>query len=65
MNLGDVAVGLYFLFMFWPGVSYAVRRLHDMNMSGFWLLLVWFPLIPLMMLFRNGTPGSNDYGPEP
>ncbi len=65
MNLGDVAVGLYFLFMFWPGFSYAVRRLHDMNMSGFWLLLVWFPVIPIMMLFRNGTPGSNDYGPEP
>ncbi len=65
----DVCVGLFTMLMIWPSISCGVRRLHDMNMSGVWMLFIWLPpilpIVPLMMLFRGGTQGSNDYGPEP
>lgn len=65
----DAGVGFFALLMIWPIYSYAVRRLHDMNMSGFWLLVGWIPpiglVLSLMMLFRGGTDGPNSYGPKP
>ena len=65
----DAGVGFFALLMIWPIYSYTVRRLHDMNMSGFWLLVSWIPpiglVLSLMMLFRGGTDGSNSYGPKP
>ena len=50
-------------------VPISVKRLHDMNRPGwhFWLLFVpiysWY--LSLLMLFERGTPGPNDYGPDP
>ena len=65
----DAGVGFFALLMIWPIYSYSVRRLHDMNMSGFWLLVGWIPpiglVLSLMMLFRGGTDGPNSYGPKP
>ena len=65
----DAGVGFFALLMIWPIYSYTVRRLHDMNMSGFWLLVSWIPpiglVLSLMMLFRGGTDGPNSYGPKP
>ena len=65
----DAGVRFFALLMNWPIYSYSVRRLHDMNMSGFWLLVAWIPpiglVLALMMLFRCGTDGPNSYGPKP
>ena len=48
-------------------VVFGVRRLHDMNMSGWLLLLMLVPLVNiifgLVMLFVPGKPTANDYGP--
>ncbi|MFN8662756.1 MAG: DUF805 domain-containing protein [Thermomicrobiales bacterium] len=50
-----------------PGLSVAVRRLHDTDRSGWWLLLVIIPIIGwivlIVFLASSGTPGSNKYGP--
>ena len=58
-------------------VPVSVRRLHDRNMSGWWYLLLWgLNLIPVIGFFSgitafvimgclDGTPGENDYGPNP
>lgn len=46
----------------------AVRRLHDFNVSGWWMLISFIPfgqLIILWLIFKKGTPGANDYGQEP
>lgn len=46
----------------------AVRRLHDMNSSGWYVLLTFAPfgqLVILWLMFKNGTSGINDYGEEP
>ncbi len=46
--------------------SQSVKRLHDMNWSGWWLLLFVIPFVNLVMalvlLFKPGTDGPNDYG---
>ena len=47
----------------------AVRRLHDLNVSGWYLLLWLVPLVNfilgLTLLFKKGTDGTNQYGPDP
>lgn len=57
-----------------PFVSVAVRRLHDIDVSGWWLVSGAVP-IPVVDLFvvgaqvfcfaRPGTEGENRYGPDP
>lgn len=60
---------IYWLAVLIPAIAVGVRRLHDIGRSGWWLLLVFIPVIgPLiifvMMLF-NSEPGTNSYGPNP
>lgn len=60
---------IYTLGVLIPSVAVAIRRLHDTNRSGWWLLLGLVPLIGglvlLVFLVLDGTQGSNDYGPDP
>ena len=46
-----------------------VRRLHDTSRTGWWLLLVFLPLIGaivlLVFMFLDSTSGTNEYGPDP
>ena len=52
-----------------PGIAVAVRRLHDQDKPGWWLLLVFVPIIGaivlLVFMFLEGTKGDNQYGPDP
>lgn len=52
-----------------PGIAVAVRRLHDQDKSGWWLLLAFIPilggLVLLVFMFLEGTKGDNQYGPDP
>lgn len=61
--------GLYTLAMFIPGLSVGVRRLHDIEKSGWMMLIALIPLIGaiwLIVLFaKNGTVGPNQYGEDP
>lgn len=58
-----------FLCFFLPGLALSVRRLHDLNQSGWWVIPGLIPLvgqIPMAIYFCfKGTDGSNDYGPDP
>ena len=68
------AVGIIAFFLLLP---VNVRRLHDRNMSGWWLLAFWIgsalPYIGLLvgiaqfviMGCLDGTPGQNRYGMNP
>ncbi len=52
-----------------PGVAVGVRRLHDVDKSGWWMLL-WFVLIigwiPLTVwAVKVGTIGPNRFGDDP
>ncbi|HZH05719.1 MAG TPA: DUF805 domain-containing protein, partial [Lautropia sp.] len=106
-ELGPAAAGVmiayfaYSLLVFIPGLAVTIRRLHDSNRTGWWILLpglfyaasillvlvaVTSPgfsigagavagifgllagvvgLILLVFMFLDGTPGPNQYGPNP
>jgi uncharacterized membrane protein YhaH (DUF805 family) len=42
-----------------------IQRSHDMNWSGWTILLAIIPLVGLVWLFKAGTEGTNDYGNPP
>ena len=46
-----------------------IKRLHDMNYSGWFILIGFIPLIHiiyyLVLIFKDGTIGQNEYGPDP
>tara|TARA_Y100000992_G_scaffold132070_1_gene87165 strand:- start:208 stop:582 length:375 start_codon:yes stop_codon:yes gene_type:complete len=52
-----------------PAISVGVRRLHDSNRSGFFLLISFIPfiggIILLFFLIAEGTNGKNRFGPNP
>jgi uncharacterized membrane protein YhaH (DUF805 family) len=41
------------------------RRLHDINMSGWFALLLVIPGMQLFLLLMPGTKGKNKYGTQP
>jgi len=54
-----------------PSIAVAIRRLHDTNKTGWFLLLGLIPfvgaIILLVFYIMEGTNGPNEYGaaPEP
>ena len=63
-----VRLALFLAFVV-PNLAVAVRRLHDLNKSGWWLLLGFIPaiggLILLIFACLPGTPGANRFGADP
>lgn len=53
---------VYALVLMLPSIAVAVRRLHDSDHRGWWLLV---PIVGLVFLFFDGTPGNNRFGPSP
>jgi uncharacterized membrane protein YhaH (DUF805 family) len=51
--------GLVFYLLLW---SAAVRRMHDCNKSG-WFILV--PIYNIILALKPGTIGQNRFGPDP
>ena len=45
-----------------PHVMFGIRRMHDINRSGWWLLL---PIVNLVFWAQPGTDGENRFGPPP
>jgi uncharacterized membrane protein YhaH (DUF805 family) len=62
----ELLSGLYGLAVLLPGLAITARRLHDVNKSAWWLLLLLIPFIGgLVILIFNvmkGTDGTNKYG---
>lgn len=56
------------LALFIPSLAVTIRRLHDTNKSGWYLLLGLIPLVNfylLYLMFVEGDRGPNQYGPDP
>jgi uncharacterized membrane protein YhaH (DUF805 family) len=67
---GFVAVlAIAFIAILIPSLAVQVRRFHDQNRSGWWVLLGFVPyigsLVVLVFMLIEGTKGPNDYGPDP
>ncbi|MDR1084167.1 MAG: DUF805 domain-containing protein [Deltaproteobacteria bacterium] len=59
---------IYCLGLVVPSFCLAVRRLHDIGQSGWFLLLSIIPLgglVVLVMCCLDSQPGENKYGPNP
>lgn len=60
---------LYGLAVLTPSLAVGARRLHDINFSGWWLLLGLIPFIGAIILaifaLKNSQPGDNKYGSSP
>ncbi|HEC00668.1 MAG TPA: DUF805 domain-containing protein [Sphingomonadales bacterium] len=52
-----------------PSITVAIRRLHDIDRPGWWLLISFIPLIGTIVLLiffvKQGTEGPNDFGDDP
>ena len=63
-----VFVTLYSLAVAIPSIAVVVRRLHDTNRRGWWLLISLIPLIGglivLIILIQDSQPEDNQYGPN-
>jgi len=61
--------GIYLLAIIIPSIAVLVRRLHDTNRSGWWLLIGLIPIVGAITLLvfsvLDGTPGTNQYGGNP
>ncbi|MFZ7120115.1 MAG: DUF805 domain-containing protein [Eubacteriaceae bacterium] len=76
LGMFDVFIGtlgllgtIYGLFIFLPGLTVTIRRLHDTDRSGWWILINLVPLIGgilfLIFMIQDSIPGANIYGPNP
>ena len=58
--------GLYTLAILLPSIAVGIRRMHDINKSGWWLLLWIFPVIGWVWLIilhcRDSDIGDNIFG---
>jgi uncharacterized membrane protein YhaH (DUF805 family) len=59
---------VYGLAVLVPGIAVSIRRLHDTDRSGWWLLLALVPLVGVVLirfLAQDSDAGTNRYGQNP
>jgi len=61
------ALGLILMF---AGIMLHIKRFHDRGKSGWWVLIIFLPVIGFIWMIIDlglleGTPGQNDSGPAP
>ena len=61
-TFGKIFINTYQVAVLTPYIAVGVRRMHDVNKSG-WCLLI--PVYNLILAVTEGTKGSNRYGPDP
>ncbi len=61
--------GIYSLAVLLPTLGVSIRRLHDTDHSGWWLLIALAPcvgaIVLLVLMVTDSTPGRNRYGFSP
>jgi uncharacterized membrane protein YhaH (DUF805 family) len=67
-------IALDLLYIFFDGlvlvvVYYYVKRFHDIDKPGWYVLLLWVPIynlyLFLLLIFKKGTMGPNKFGSDP
>lgn len=63
----DLLTGLFSLALLLPTLGIQVRRLHDVNKSGWWVLINLVPILGFIylvyLLAQKGDEGDNRFGP--
>ncbi|MEM5565527.1 DUF805 domain-containing protein [Psychroserpens sp. AS72] len=55
-------VHIYLFAVLIPTIAVAVRRMHDVGKSGWYMLI---PIYSLILAITEGEKGTNQYGPDP
>ncbi|MCH8990959.1 MAG: DUF805 domain-containing protein [Acidobacteria bacterium] len=63
-------LGVAYLAMIWPSLAISIKRWHDRDKSGWWVLIGLVPVIGGIWAlvetgFLAGTSAPNQYGPDP
>lgn len=65
-NFVTMIIGLALII---PSIAVTIRRFHDIDMSGWWILTLLIPLVNIVLILvwftRKGTDGDNRFGPDP
>jgi len=68
-GVAGAGAGVVMLGLFWVSITLLAKRLHDINLSGWWMLLTFIPLLGLLPLlyfyFKGGAEGGNRFGYRP
>lgn len=68
-GVGMALFFILYIFAFVMSVIFAVRRFHDVDLSGWFYLVMFIPIVSFFMalylLFAPGTPASNRFGLQP
>jgi len=68
-SLGGMLLLLFVVVNFIPSLAVQVRRFHDQDRSGWFILLSFIPfvggLIVFVFMLLDGTRGPNRFGPDP
>lgn len=68
--VGGIVLLIVYVLVLWIGLALGVKRWHDRNKSGWWILIIFVPFIGGLWYliecgFLKGTTGPNQYGPDP
>ncbi len=65
----NIVTGLVNLALLLPSLGLAVRRLHDIDKSGWWIFISLIPVIGWILLIvwycKDSQMAPNEYGPVP
>ena len=69
-SIGGILAFIVFLALIIPGLAVTIRRFHDLDKSGWWMLIGLVPIIGSIWLLiecglLRGTEGPNRFGPDP
>jgi uncharacterized membrane protein YhaH (DUF805 family) len=62
IGMAAIIIWVFYLAILVPSIAVGVRRMHDQDKSG-WFILI--PIANLIFYCLPGTPGPNKYGPDP
>jgi uncharacterized membrane protein YhaH (DUF805 family) len=69
IGTGGILGIVFSLAMLVPGIAVTVRRLHDTERTGWWILISLIPflgwIVLLVFMVLDSHPGDNAYGPNP
>jgi uncharacterized membrane protein YhaH (DUF805 family) len=68
-GVGTISI-IVSLLMIYPGIVVTIKRYHDRNKSGWWILIIFIPIVGAIWQliecgFLRGTVGQNRFGPDP
>jgi uncharacterized membrane protein YhaH (DUF805 family) len=69
-SFGWLMFAIVYVGVIWVGLALSIKRWHDRDKSGWWVLIGFIPIIGGIWAlvetgFLEGTQGPNQYGPDP